>query len=59
VSRGPDEQRHAVEDAREAEMWTIAGLTTWLGWVIPMLAAEWWLDRDLRVTSRSDRHIAA
>ncbi len=39
--------------------WTIAGLTTWLGWVIPLLAAEWWLDRDLRVTSRSDRHIAA
>jgi Predicted membrane protein (DUF2306) len=25
--------------------WTVAGLTTWLGWVIPLLIAEWWLER--------------
>ncbi|MFP2964337.1 DUF2306 domain-containing protein [Myxococcus sp. 1LA] len=25
--------------------WTIAGLSTWLGWVIPLLIAEWWLVR--------------
>jgi uncharacterized membrane protein YozB (DUF420 family) len=25
--------------------WTIAGLSTWLGWVIPLLCAEWWLER--------------
>ena len=24
---------------------TIAGITTWLGWVLPLLYAEWWLDR--------------
>jgi hypothetical protein len=22
---------------------TIAGLSGWLGWVLPLLAAEWWL----------------
>ena len=27
-------------------MWTIAGLATWLGWVIPLLVAEWWLERE-------------
>jgi len=25
---------------------TIAGLSGWLGWTIPLVAAEWWLDRD-------------
>ena len=25
---------------------TIAGLTGWLGWVVPLLFAEWWLERD-------------
>jgi hypothetical protein len=25
--------------------WTVAGLSTWLGWVIPLLCAEWWLER--------------
>ncbi|MGP4018893.1 DUF2306 domain-containing protein [Saccharopolyspora sp. 5N708] len=24
---------------------TTAGLTTWLGWVIPLLIAQWWLER--------------
>ncbi|NBH07709.1 DUF2306 domain-containing protein [Amycolatopsis sp. SID8362] len=24
----------------------IAGLTTWTGWVLPLLAAEWWLTRS-------------
>lgn len=26
-------------------LWTIAGLTTWIGWTLPLLAAQWWLDR--------------
>jgi hypothetical protein len=26
--------------------WTIAGLSSWLGWVITLLIAEWWLERD-------------
>jgi uncharacterized membrane protein len=26
--------------------WTIAGLATWLGWVVTLLVAEWWLERD-------------
>jgi uncharacterized membrane protein len=30
--------------------WTIAGLATWLGWVLTLLAAEWWLERDARVS---------
>jgi hypothetical protein len=25
---------------------TVAGLSGWLGWVIPLLIAEWWLERD-------------
>jgi uncharacterized membrane protein YozB (DUF420 family) len=25
--------------------WTIAGISTWLGWVIPLLVAEGWLER--------------
>ncbi len=25
--------------------WTVAGITTWMGWVIPLLFAQWWLDR--------------
>jgi len=27
--------------------WTIAGLATWLGWTLPLLIAEAWLERDL------------
>ena len=23
---------------------SIAGLSAWLGWVLPLLVAEWWLD---------------
>ncbi|CAM3292726.1 DUF2306 domain-containing protein [Kibdelosporangium persicum] len=26
--------------------YSLAGTTTWLGWVIPLLIAEWWLQRD-------------
>jgi hypothetical protein len=26
--------------------WTAAGLTTWLGWTLPLIAAELWLERD-------------
>jgi predicted membrane protein DUF2306 len=26
--------------------WVVAGLTTWLGWTVPLLAAEWWLERS-------------
>jgi hypothetical protein len=25
--------------------WTIAGIAAWLGWVVPLLMAEWWLER--------------
>ena len=25
---------------------TVTGLSGWLGWVIPLLVAEWWLERD-------------
>jgi uncharacterized membrane protein YozB (DUF420 family) len=24
---------------------TVAGLTSWMGWVIPLLVAQWWLER--------------
>ncbi|WP_327091782.1 DUF2306 domain-containing protein [Nonomuraea sp. NBC_01738] len=37
-------------------MATVSGLSTWLGWVIPLLVAEWWLEhRPARRTSRPDR----
>jgi Predicted membrane protein (DUF2306) len=32
---------------------TIAGLSTWLGWVIPLLIAEWWLERGEWARHRS------
>jgi hypothetical protein len=25
--------------------WTVAGLAAWLGWVVTLLIAEWWLER--------------
>ncbi|MFB9543859.1 DUF2306 domain-containing protein [Micromonospora sagamiensis] len=25
--------------------WMVAGATAWLGWTLPLLAAQWWLDR--------------
>ena len=36
--------------------WVVAGLTTWLGWTLPLLAAEWWLERD-RVRGRRQRRV--
>ena len=30
---------------RSCSRWTVAGISTWLGWVIPLLIAQWWLDR--------------
>jgi uncharacterized membrane protein YozB (DUF420 family) len=32
---------------------TAAGLATWLGWVIPLLFAEWWLERSSWSTPRA------
>jgi hypothetical protein len=32
---------------------TIASLAGWLGWVIPLLIAEWWLERDYTVQLRT------
>ncbi len=29
-------------------MWTVGGLTTWLGWVVPLMLAQLWLDRRPR-----------
>ncbi|MEV4704836.1 DUF2306 domain-containing protein [Actinoplanes sp. NPDC049316] len=25
--------------------WTVSAIAAWLGWTLPLLAAEWWLDR--------------
>lgn len=33
--------------------WTIAGLATWMGWVLPLLIAEWWLERDVSASYRA------
>ena len=33
--------------------WTIAGLATWLGWVVTLLIAEWWLERDVSAAYRA------
>jgi uncharacterized membrane protein len=33
-------------------VWTIAGLSAWLGWVLPFVATEWWLgSREARPAS--------
>jgi uncharacterized membrane protein len=34
------------EGSEKMLSWTVAGLATWLGWVVTLLAAEWWLERD-------------
>lgn len=40
-------QLHTTFGGNEAVMiQTIAGLSGWLGWVIPLLFAEWWLESD-------------
>jgi Predicted membrane protein (DUF2306) len=26
--------------------WIVSGTSAWLGWTIPLLVAEWWLERD-------------
>lgn len=31
---------------------TVAGLTTWTGWVLPLLACQWWLDRRTPAAAR-------
>jgi hypothetical protein len=35
--------------------WTMAGLATWLGWVIPLLIAQWWLERGSSTQSVGQR----
>ena len=25
--------------------WTVSAIAAWLGWTLPLLAAEWWLER--------------
>lgn len=36
-------------------MRTVAGLSTWLGWVLPLLLAEWWLERGATARRRRTR----
>ncbi|MCX4091647.1 DUF2306 domain-containing protein [Nocardia sp. alder85J] len=36
-----------------------SGLNTWLSWIVPFLAVEWWMDRDLLRRSRAARDAAA
>ena len=36
--------RDDLQRQRTADGAGIAGLSAWLGWVLPLLAAEWWLD---------------
>ena len=38
--------------------WIVAGLTTWLGWVLPLLFAEWWLERRNGGEARADAPVA-
>jgi hypothetical protein len=26
--------------------WVVSATAAWLGWTLPLLAAEWWLERD-------------
>lgn len=33
--------------------WTVAGLSTWLGWTIPLLIAEWWIERGQSARRRA------
>jgi hypothetical protein len=44
-----------IAEDPQLTMWTIAGLTTWLGWTIPLLIAEAWLERPPRRTPAASR----
>ncbi|BCJ45390.1 hypothetical protein GCM10010168_86590 [Actinoplanes ianthinogenes] len=35
--------------------WVVSAGAAWLGWTIPLLVAEWWLDRDRTRGRRRDR----
>lgn len=37
---------------------TIAGLATWLGWTVPLLISQWWLDRK-KVTTKRHQPVAS
>ena len=37
---------------------TVAALSAWLGWVLPFLLAEWWLERGGAAKRRRPRQAA-
>jgi hypothetical protein len=40
--------------------WVVSAIAAWLGWTLPLLAAEWWLERDRSRSRRlRDRRIPA
>jgi uncharacterized membrane protein len=48
-------QLHTTFDGNETMMiQTIAGLSGWLGWVMPLLFAEWWLERGNNTPGRAN-----
>jgi hypothetical protein len=44
-----------IAEDPELTIWIIAGLTTWLGWTIPLLIAEVWLERSAHRTPAASR----
>jgi hypothetical protein len=38
--------------------WVVSALAAWLGWTLPLLAAEWWLERD-RARPATRRRVTA
>jgi len=38
---------------------TVAGLSGWLGWVLPLLLAEWWLERGNTAIYRANAEVSA
>ncbi|KOV79358.1 DUF2306 domain-containing protein [Nocardia sp. NRRL S-836] len=35
---------------------TIAGISTWVGWVVPLLISQWWLERKPRRRTAPEQH---
>jgi uncharacterized membrane protein len=47
------------EGSEKMLSWTIAGLATWLGWVITLLIAEWWLEEGAVPRPLAPRRVTA
>jgi hypothetical protein len=52
-------QDSVFQGNEEHYIWAVAGLGAWLGWTLPLLAVQWWLNRSHTVPSSSISQFSA